>query len=133
MMRSCPSGMVFDRADRPGCVCIQALRVYTFRETNSGHETTMDGRFGNSKMLGLFILYTTPSWSETGPGMRSPGRTANLFVHGLSLNKSTLDVGAGLGFFNCRARVEYWSLAPRRGACALLELLVLTAPSCEAY
>ena len=41
-----------------------------------------------------------------------------------------MDGDAGLGFFNCRARVEYWSLAPRRGARTWLEFLGVAASPC---
>ncbi|KAJ5903899.1 hypothetical protein N7504_006282 [Penicillium tannophilum] len=39
--------------------------------------------------------------------MRSPNPTTSLFARGPSLHKWSIDIGAGLGFSNYRARVEY--------------------------
>jgi len=64
--------------------------------------------------------------------MRSHGPAISLLARGPGLYKGNIDGGAGLGFFNCRASIEYWSLAPRRGACTWLEFLGFAASPCGA-
>lgn len=56
--------MIFDRATSLDvCVYMLYVCIHLVR-SDSGLDTTMHDEFGKSKILGLFVLYTTLSRSE---------------------------------------------------------------------